>query len=187
MRILLRTISGDLTRITLWRNKKEKACDSMLFLFPLERRNRMLFFAERKASKELQAFGLAVSAGRKCIPSAPDTCLHSVNSCNPRRNTPNGQRVQSGSLAPAGASFPVAQNFCTANVGLPSEARANNCWEPCVCASQQHDESPRQRLDESFGAFLLSEKSTHLLLWKGETACFSLQKEKHQKNCKPAA
>ena len=65
----------------------------------------MLFFAERKASKELQASGLTVCAGRKCIPSAPDTCLHSVNSCNPRRNTPNGQRVQSGSLTPAGAGF----------------------------------------------------------------------------------
>ena len=122
----------------------------------------MLFFAERKASKELQACGLTVSAGRKCIPSAPDTCLHSVNSCNPRRNTPNGQRVQSGSLAPAGASFPVAQNFCTANVGLPSEARANNCWEPWVCASQQMNESPRRIVSVSLLVLFSSVRKAQL-------------------------
>ena len=78
----------------------------------------MLFFTERKASKELQAFGLAVSAGRKCIPSAPDTCLHSVNSCNPRRNTPNGRQVRYGSLAPAGAYFPLAVASRTGSGGL---------------------------------------------------------------------
>ena len=33
-----------------------------------------------------------------------------------------------------------------------------------------------------------SVRKAHIfLLWKGENACFSLQKEKHQKNCKPPA
>ena len=123
----------------------------------------MLFFTERKASKELQAFGLTVGAIREYIPSAPGTCLRTTEVRKPRRNTPNGQRVRSESLAPADASFPVAQTSRTANVGLPSEARANNCWEPCVCAPRQMDESPRHRLGESFGAFLLSEKSTYSL------------------------
>ena len=78
----------------------------------------MLFFAERKASKELQACGLTVSARRKCIPSAPGTCLRTAGVRNPRRNTPNGQRVQSGSLAPAGADFPVAVTLRTGSGGL---------------------------------------------------------------------
>jgi len=66
------------------------------------------------------------------------------------------------SIAPDGAEFPAAQSLRTANVGLPSEARANNCREPWIYASQQMDESPRRSLGESFGAFLLSEKSTYL-------------------------
>ena len=48
-----------------------------------------------------------------------------VNSCNPRRNTPNGRRVQSGSLAPAGASFPAAVASRTAK--LPCNAVALHC------------------------------------------------------------
>ena len=42
-------------------------------------------------------------------------------------------------------------------------------------------------LGDSFRRFLVGEKTTYLLFWKGENACFSLQKEKHQKNCKPSA
>ncbi len=181
MRILLRTISGDLTRITLWRNKKEKACDSMLFLFPLERRNRMLFFAERKASKELQAFGLAVSAGRKCIPSAPDTCLHSVNSCNPRRNTPNGQRVQSGSLTPAGAGF--QWQMLSARRMLACRAKRE---QTTVGSRVYVFPSSTMRVRDIVSVSLLvlfsSVRKAHIfLLWQRRNVFFSLRKEKNEK------
>ncbi len=59
--------------------------------------------------------------------------------------------------------------------------RGSVCWEPCICASQQHDESPRRSLGESFGAFLLSEKSTYLLLGKGETCSFLVRTRKERK------
>ena len=78
----------------------------------------MLFFTERKASKELQAFGLTVGAIREYIPSAPGTCLRTTEVRKPRRNTPNGQRVRSESLAPAGANFPVAVACRTGSGGL---------------------------------------------------------------------
>ena len=91
---------------------------------------------QEKDEKKPQASGLTVGAIREYIPSAPGTCLRTTEVRKPRRNTPNGQRVRSESLAPADASFPVAQTSRTANVGLPSEARANNCWEPCVYTFQ---------------------------------------------------
>ena len=81
----------------------------------------------------------------------------------------------------------TSQSQLLAARGVVACASTATPFEPWVCASQQKNESPRQRLGESFGAFLLSEKSTYLLLCKGENACFSLQKEKHQKNCKPSA
>ena len=56
-------------------------------------------------------------------------------------------------FAPAGADFPAARTSRTANVGLPSKARANNCWEPWVCASQQKIESPRRESRRLFSSF----------------------------------
>ena len=127
---------------------------NLLVLFSLRRKvhilsfgkERNMFFSLRKEKNEKkpQASGLTVGVSQKCIPSAPDTCLRTAGVRKPRRNTPNGQRVRSGSFAPAGADFPAALNSRTANVGLPSEARANNCREPWVYASQQKIESPRR-------------------------------------------
>ena len=61
-------------------------------------------------------------------------------------------------------------------VACASPASTATPFEPCVCAPQQHDESPRHRLGESFGAFLLSEKSTYLLLWQRRKICCKLFK-----------
>ena len=109
----------------------------------------MLFFTERKASKELQASGLTVRAAGSGSVAAMKDGVHArgarvIRQSPPIRRYHTGWRSHGARLAPAGADFPAAITSRTANVGLPSEARANNCREPWVYASQQKIESPRR-------------------------------------------
>ena len=73
---------------------------------------------QEKNEKKPQASGLTVRASQEHVSSAPGTCLRTAGVRNPRRNTPNGQRARSGSLAPAGAGFPVAVTLRTGSGGL---------------------------------------------------------------------
>ncbi len=87
------------------------------FFFGKEKR--VLFLSvQEKNEKKPQACRLTVRASQEHVSSAPGTCLRTAGVRNPRRNTPNGQRARSGSLAPAGAGFPVAVTLRTGSGGL---------------------------------------------------------------------
>ena len=93
-----------------------------------------------------------------------------------------GSRSHGARLAPVDANCPVVRTLRAASGGLCELCEHCNTFEPCVYASQQKHESPRQCLGESFGAFLLSEKSTYLLLWKREKrVLFLYAQEKNEK------
>ena len=48
-------------------------------IFSLKKEKRVLFlYGQEKNEKKPQAYRLTVSASRKCIPSAPDTCLRTT-------------------------------------------------------------------------------------------------------------
>ena len=92
-------------------------------IFSFAKEKRVLFlYAQEKNEKKPQAYRLTVCASRKRISSAPGTCLHSVNSCNPRRNTPNGRRVQSSSLRLRARSFQPHELFARRVVACASFA-----------------------------------------------------------------
>ena len=143
-------------------------------------------YAQEKNEKKPQAYRLTVCASRKRISSAPGTCLHSVNSCNPRRNTPNGRRVQSGSLR------------LRARTSQPHELPARRML---ACRAKREQTTvgsrgyalPSRRLrvrdgslGDSFRRFLVGEKTTSLFSFaKERDVFFSLRKEKNEK--KPQA
>ena len=69
---------------------------------------------------------------------------------------------------------------------------ARRCAVPSVGSRVYALLSSTMRVRDGVSVSLLvlfsSVRKAHIfLLWKGENACFSLQKEKHQKNCKPPA
>jgi len=77
----------------------------------------------------------------------------------------------------------AAHIFRTANGGLPSEARANNCWEPCVYASQQMDGSLRRQPQQLFWYLFSLWRKVHIfLLNQGEKhVLFPVAQEKNEK------
>ena len=82
----------------------------------------MLFFAERKASKEPQASGLTVSAAGSGSVAAIKDGVHARGARVIRGRRPfqwhrAGRRSHGARLAPAGAELPVAQSLRTANDG----------------------------------------------------------------------
>ena len=82
----------------------------------------MLFFAERKASKELQAFGLTVSAAGSGSVAAIKDGIHARGAHVIRQSPPLSAiscRKALTRRAPCacGADFPVAQTSRTANDG----------------------------------------------------------------------
>mgnify|MGYP000763320972 CR=1 FL=1 len=95
-------------------------------IFPLKRKETCPFLVRtRKERKETAS----VPLDRLCEPKmyfiGSRHVFALVNSCNPRRNTPNGHRVRSVGLAPAGASFPAVHTLRTAK--LPCNAVALHC------------------------------------------------------------
>ncbi len=88
-------------------------------IFSLAKEKRVLFLYEQeKNEKKSQTSGLTVGASQKCIPSAPDTCLRTAGVRKPRRNTPNGRRVQSGSLRLRAQAFQPHRALRMASGGL---------------------------------------------------------------------
>ena len=105
-----------------------------IFLLGKGEKRVLFLYGQEKNEKKPQASGLTVGVSQKCIPSAPDTCLRTAGVRKPRRNTPNGQRVRSGSFAPAGAGFPDARTCRTGSGGLcePRE-HCNTFRAVCTC------------------------------------------------------
>ena len=75
----------------------------------------------------------------------------------------------------------AAVAFRTVSGGLCELREHCNIFEPWVYAPQQKHESPRRSLGESFGAFLLSEKSTYLSPLKRRNVFFSCTHKKRTK------
>ena len=130
----------------------------------------MLFFTERKASKELQASGLSVCAADSGSVAAMKDGIHA-----------RGARVirQSPPLLPISCRKALTQRApCARRRGFLSGTKLS-ARRVVACASFASTATPSSRgyvlpsrrmrardgsLGESFGAFLLSEKSTFLLL-----------------------
>ncbi len=127
----------------------------------------MLFFTERKASKELQASGLIICAdGSGSVAAIKDGVHARGASRDPSTAAPILNIVPEGAhtaraLRPQARVSQWHKTFCTASGGLCELCEHCNTFEPWVCASQQKNESPRQRLGDSFRRFLVGEKTTY--------------------------
>ena len=99
--------------------KRELFCAYGHIPFSFEKEKNVFFsFRKEKNEKKPQAYRLTVRASQEHVSSAPGTCLRTAGVRNPRRNTPNGRQVRYGSLAPAGAYFPLAVASRTGSGGL---------------------------------------------------------------------
>ena len=160
------------------------APESIFFSFREEKR--VLFFAERKERKE----AASVPLDRWCKPIAHHVGSRHVfvltSSHNPRRNTPHGQRVQSGSLRlRAQASQPY---LLSARRMLACRAKR----EQTTVGSRVYTLSSRRlrvrdgSLGDSFRRFLVGEKTTSLFSFEKEKrVLFLCAQEKNEK--KPQA
>ena len=111
-----------------WMRVRDTVSATLFVVFSSVRKRHFFFFGKEKRvlflsvqeknEKKPQACRLTVRASQEHVSSAPGTCLRTAGVRNPRRNTPNGQRARSGSLAPAGAGFPVAVTLRTGSGGL---------------------------------------------------------------------
>ncbi len=110
----------------------------------------MLFFTERKASKELQASGLTVcAAGSGSVAAIKDGVHARGASRDPSTAAPILNIVPEGAhtaraLRPQARVSQWHKTFCTASGGLCELCEHCNTFEPWVCASQQKNESPRR-------------------------------------------
>ena len=102
-----------------------------------------MFFSLRKEKNEKkpQAYRLTVSAAGSGSVAAIKDGVHAREARVIRQSPPFSSiscRMALTRRAPCacGRRLPTAVASRTANVGLPSEARANNCWEPCVYTFQ---------------------------------------------------
>ena len=128
----------------------------------------MLFFTERKASKELQASGLTVRAAGSGSMAAMKDGIHAREARVIRQPPPFSLTSRREAL--------TRRAPCACGRGLPSrtEPLHGEWWPVRALRALQHlssrgyalsSRSMRVRdgsLGESFGAFLLSEKSTYL-------------------------
>ena len=101
----------------LFFNTKKQMFSKIFFqkkFSPLERRERMLFFTERKAAKELRTYRSIVCAAGSGSVAAMQDGIHArrarvIRQSPPIRRYHTGRRSHGARLAPAGAGFPAAQ------------------------------------------------------------------------------
>ena len=111
-----------------WMGVRDTVSATLFVVFSSVRKRHFFFFGKEKRvlflsvqeknEKKPQACRLTVRASQEHVSSAPGTCLRTAGVRNPRRNTPNGRQVRYGSLAPAGAYFPLAVASRTGSGGL---------------------------------------------------------------------
>ena len=153
----------------------------------------MLFFAERKERKEAASLRLDRLCGRQRFGGGYE------------RRRPRSLRSRDPSTAAPFASI-TSDGAHTARA-LRLRARASQrqllpARRMLACRAKREQTtvgsrvyallSSTMRVRDGVSVSLLvlffSVRKAHIfLLFKGENACFSLQKEKHQKNCKPPA
>ena len=137
-------------------------------LFSFGKEKRVLFLCvQEKNEKKPQACGLTVCAADSGSVAAIKDGVHAREARVIRQSPPFSSiscRMALTRRAPCacGRRLPTAVASRTANVGLPSEARANNCWEPWVCASQQMNESPRRIVSVSLLVLFSSVRKAQL-------------------------
>ena len=156
----------------------------------------MLFFTERKASKELQASGLTICAAGSGSVAAMKDGVHARESRVIRQPPPFSLTSRREAL--------TRRAPCACGRGLPSRTEPlHGEWWPVRAvralralqhlSSRVYALSSRRlrvrdgSLGESFGAFLLSEKSTYPLLCKGETCSFLCGKKRTKRSRKHPA
>ena len=145
----------------------------------------MLFITERKASKELQASGLTVRAAGSDSMAAMKDGIHAREARVIRQSPPFL------SISCQKALIRRAPCACGRELSRRTDFPHGEWWPVRALRALQHLSSRvymltgrrlRVRddsLGDSFRRFLVGEKTTYPLLFKGENACFSLQKEKH--------
>ena len=162
----------------------------MLFLFPLERRETCSFLVRtRKERKEAASLRLDRSCGRQRFDGGyerrrprsrgsrdPSTAAVFIDIILECAHAARALRLR----AQASQRYILPARRVVACASFASTATP---FEPWVCASRQKIESPRRSLGESFGAFLLSEKSTYLSpLERRETCSFLCGKKRTKRS-----
>ena len=152
----------------------------------------MLFFTERKASKELQASGLTVrAAGSGSVAAMKDGVhargAHVIRQSPPFSSISHRKALTRRAPCACGRRLPVAQTSRAASGGLcePRE-HCNTFRAVCMHFPAEAWEFEAIASTALLVSFLPAEKSTYLLLCKGEKrVLFLYEQEKNEK--KPQA